>query len=161
SISKAAKCADWAAASQRDDACGRRETARGYFITWRCLARRRALSDEGVAEALPAGAVAASSDATGSAATVKANPYPVSLAKTPETALIGTDTSCEAPLKRAVNWMRSLSMVSRRVAPALMLSTISPFFTNDGGTRVFRSTLTARYGVRPLSAHHSQMARTR
>src|SRR5437667_10952532 len=50
-------------------------------------------------------------------------------------------------------------MVSRRVAPVLTLSTISPFLTWAAGTRVCAFTLTARYGVRPLSPHHSQMAR--
>src|SRR6476661_8575895 len=79
----------------------------------------------------------------------------------PDTALIGTATSCDAPLKRAVNCTQSLSTVSLRVAPRLMLSTISPFFTNAAGTRVCALTFTARYGVRPLSAHHSQMARIR
>jgi len=42
-----------------------------------------------------------------------------------------------------------------------MLSTISPFFTNAIGTRVWLLTLTAMYGVSPLSAHHSQIARIR
>src|SRR5207237_3561839 len=74
---------------------------------------------------------------------------------------IGTATSCEVPLKRAVNCTHSLSIVSRRVAPRLMLSTISPFFTNAAGTRVWPLTLTAIYGVNPLSAHHSQIARIR
>ena len=62
----------------------------------------------------------------------------------PETALIGTATSCDAPLKRAVNWIHSLSMVSLRVAVVLTLSTISPFLTNAAGTRVCSLTLTAR-----------------
>src|SRR4030095_11740329 len=79
----------------------------------------------------------------------------------PDTAFSGTDTSCETPLKRAAKWIHSFSMVSLRVAVVLMLRTISPFFTNEVGTRVCAFTLTARYGVRPLSAHHSQMARTR
>src|SRR6478609_3243623 len=79
----------------------------------------------------------------------------------PMTAPIGTATSCEDPLKRAVNWIHWLSIVSLRVAVALTFSTISPFFTNAAGTRVCGLTRTARYGVRPLSAHHSQMARTR
>src|SRR5437764_11029902 len=42
-----------------------------------------------------------------------------------------------------------------------MLSTISPFFTNAAGTRVWPLTFTAIYGVNPLSAHHSQIARIR
>ena len=67
----------------------------------------------------------------------------------------------DTPLKRAVNCTRSLSMVSRRVAPELILRTISPFLTYAAGTRVSPLTLTARYGVSPLSAHHSQMARMR
>src|SRR5689334_4932922 len=79
----------------------------------------------------------------------------------PATALIGTATSCDAPLKRAVKRIHSLSTVSLRVAVALMFRTISPFLTNAGGTRVCALTRTARYGVSPLSAHHSQMARTR
>src|SRR5215470_15964455 len=79
----------------------------------------------------------------------------------PDTALIGTATSCDVPEKRAENCTQSLSIVSRRVAELLMLRTISPFFTNAAGTRVCAFTLTARYGVEPLSAHHSQMARTR
>src|SRR3954471_20834085 len=77
------------------------------------------------------------------------------------TAPIGTATSCDEPLKRAVNWIHWLSIVSLRVAVALTFNTISPFFTNAAGTRVCGFTRTARYGVRPLSAHHSQMARTR
>src|SRR5205823_4472540 len=44
----------------------------GYFITWRCLPRPRGLASEVVADAT--GAVAASSDATGSAVTAKAKP---------------------------------------------------------------------------------------
>src|SRR4029434_5924359 len=79
----------------------------------------------------------------------------------PDTALIGTATSCDVPEKRAEKRTQSLSIVRRRVAELLMLRTISPFFTNAAGTRVCAFTLTARYGVRPLSAHHSQMARTR
>src|SRR4030095_7426008 len=79
----------------------------------------------------------------------------------PDTALIGTATSCDVPEKRAERRTQSLSIVRRRVAELLMLRTISPFFTNAAGTRVCAFTLTARYGVRPLSAHHSQMARTR
>jgi hypothetical protein len=50
--------------------------------------------------------------------------------------------------------------VSLRVAPRLMLSTISPFLTNAAGTRVCAFTH-REVGVRPLSAHHSQMARIR
>src|SRR6476469_5331942 len=79
----------------------------------------------------------------------------------PITAPIGTATSCDDPLNLAVNWIHWLSIVSLRVAVALTFSTISPFFTNAAGTRVCGLTRTARYGVRPLSAHHSQMARTR
>src|SRR6478735_786270 len=79
----------------------------------------------------------------------------------PITAPMGTATSCDDPLNRAVNWIHWLSIVSLRVAVALTFSTISPFFTNAAGTRVCGLTRTARYGVRPLSAHHSQMARTR
>src|SRR5215471_21746776 len=74
---------------------------------------------------------------------------------------MGTATSCETPEKRAENCTQSLSIVRRRVAELLTFSTISPFLTNAAGTRVCALTLTARYGVRPLSAHHSQMARTR
>jgi len=62
----------------------------------------------------------------------------------PDTALIGTETSCDTPEKRALNWTNSLSIVSRRVAVALMLRTISPFLTNAAGTRVRASTFTAR-----------------
>ncbi len=62
----------------------------------------------------------------------------------PATALIGTETSCETPLKRAVNWIQSLSIVSRRVALALTFSTISPFFTYARGTLVCAFTRTAR-----------------
>ena len=54
----------------------------------------------------------------------------------PVTALIGTETSCDTPEKRALNCTQSLSIVRRRVAVALMLSTISPFLTNAVGTRV-------------------------
>ena len=57
---------------------------------------------------------------------------------------MGTATSCELPLKRAVKWIHSLSMVSLRVAVDVMLSTISPFFTNAAGTRVCPLTRTAR-----------------
>ena len=60
------------------------------------------------------------------------------------TAAIGTETSCDDPLNRAVNWIHSLSIVSLRVAVALMLSTISPFLTNAAGTRVLSLTRTAR-----------------
>ncbi len=38
---------------------------------------------------------------------------------------------------------------------------VSPRPGPEAGTRVCPFTLTARYGVSPLSAHHSQMARTR
>src|ERR1700682_4274474 len=79
----------------------------------------------------------------------------------PVTAIIGTATSCDAPLKRAVNCTHSLSIVSLRVAVELTLSTISPFLTKLIGTRVCAFTLTARYGESALSAHHSQMARIR
>src|SRR6476469_5657166 len=79
----------------------------------------------------------------------------------PITAPIGTATSCDDPLNLAVNWIHWLSIVSLRVAVALTFSTISPFFTNAAGTRVCGLTRTARYGLRPLSAHHSQMSRTR
>src|SRR5262245_15767119 len=101
------------------------------------------------------GAIAAASDATGLFDTVNAKPYPVSFAKMPATADIGTDTSCDAPEKRAEKRTPSLSIVRRRVADALMLSTISPFLTYAAGTRVASLTFTARYGVSPLSAHHS------
>ena len=63
-----------------------------------------------------------------------------------DTALIGTETSCETPEKRALNWIQSLSIVSRRVALALTLSTISPFLTNAVGTRVRASTLHREIG---------------
>src|SRR5678816_870579 len=79
----------------------------------------------------------------------------------PATAVIGTATSWDTPLKRAVKLIHSLSTVSLRVAEWLMFSTISPFLMYASGTRVCALTFTARYGVRPLSAHHSQMARTR
>src|SRR5438094_10357209 len=136
---------------------------RGYFTTWRCFGRLRGLSSDGETPVVEdsVGAVAASSDATGSAVTANANPYPVSLANIPDIVAVGTETSCDTPLKRAVNCTRSLSMVSRRVAPELILRTISPFLTYAAGTRVSPLTLTARYGVSPLSAHHSQMARMR
>src|SRR5262245_15146904 len=79
----------------------------------------------------------------------------------PATAVIGTDTSRETPLNRAENCIKSFPILRLRVASALILRTISPLRTNSSGTRVLASTLTATYGVRPLSSHHSQMARIR
>src|SRR5208283_55252 len=89
----------------------------------------------------------------------KNTPWPFSRAKTPVTATVGIEHSRDIPLKRAANCTKSSPSVKRWVAPPLILSTISPSFTYSAGTRVWASTFTDRYGVNPLSPHHSQMAR--
>ena len=88
-------------------------------------------------------------------------PSAFSRANIPATFPIGTLISRDTPLKRALNCTLSLSIVRLRVAPLLMLSTISLFFTYSIGTRVVASTRTLRYGVKPQSQHHSKMARRR
>ena len=103
-------------------------------------------------EGASAGAPSSSSSALGAANII---PCPFSRAKMAVTASMGTETSREAPLKRAENWIRSLLMVRLRVAAWLTLRTISPFLTNSCGTLVFSSTLTLTYGVCPQSEHHS------
>src|SRR6185295_13482285 len=89
------------------------------------------------------------------------SPWPVSLAKIPPTELIGTEISRDTPANLAENCSRSLPILRLRVASGLTFSTISPFLTYSIGTLVVSSTLTAMYGVRPLSQHHSKIARIR
>src|SRR6185369_2478005 len=111
------------------------------FAGWGCGASRSRVA---APVSVSGGAVADASGLTGSRAIVNAKPYPVSLANTPATADIGTETSCDVPEKRAEKRTPWLSIVRWRVADGLTLSTISPFLTYADGTRVCAFTLTLR-----------------